>query len=314
MNKKYTIEVPLYSRTVESLAKINSAGAIEITVFGGIPNSPFNGGRMNSALDGLMLWDRKTISLSSKQMEGVTAKFYETVTKINKMGMSFWAVCTNMFVNQEELTQENLLPIQWLVESYQKHGIKNGIIINNALFEEHLRQQFGDNLLYIASCTKYVSPQKLLSPKDTSLMYLEDIKKYDYVVLTPQDSRRERIIKNMVKESQHKIIVISNSYCSNACNTYHHYEYMSRQNKISLLKKSINWHTITASIKFLPHTLKCSVYWHAFFPVEVERIARMQLNAGVVHFKLGRGLGVESFEKLVALILKFKDNQVGVKQ
>ena len=288
------------------MAKINASEEIGITVFGGVPDSPFNGGRMNSALDGVFVWGSSGLTLSKEQLVGIMAKWHETISSLNEKGMSFWAVCTNIFVSQEELTEENLSAILWLAESGQKHGIKNGIIINNALLEEHIRQKCADKLLYISSCTKYVSPRKMLSPKETTSMYLEDAAKYDYVVLTPQDSRREKLIKNVVREYKDKIIVIANSYCSNGCNCYHHYEYMSRQNKMSLLKLSLNWNVFVSTLKFLPSTLKCSVYWYAFFPVEVEKIARMQLNAGAVHFKLGRGLGVESFEKLVALILKLK--------
>ena len=307
MSKKYTIEVPLYSRPVEYLAKINSSDDINIVVYGGIPNSPFHGGRMNFALDGFLLWDRKSLRLNPKQLEVVTAKFYETVSSINASGMSFWVVATNMFVAPQELNDTNLYPIQWLVESSAKHGIKNGVILNNALLEGHLRGKYGDKLLYISSCTKYVSAHKMLSPLETSLMYQEDAAKYDFVVLTPQDSRREKLINNVVRENKLKIIAIANSYCSNACNAYHHYKYTSQENKMSLLRKSSDWHMIAAAIRFMPRMLKCSAFWHILFPVPVEKIAAMQLKAGIVHFKLGRGLGVESLEKLVALVSKKKE-------
>ncbi len=305
MHKEYTIEVPLYSRPVKDLAKINSSEDISIIVYGGIPNSPLNGGRMNFALDGLFLWN-SFFHLRSSQLERVTAKFYETVSEINRHGMSFCVTCTNIFVSEKELNEANLYPIQWLVESSQKHGIKNGVILNNALLEEHLRRKYGDKLIYISSCTKYALPHKMLAPSDTISMYKEDCDKYDFVVLTPQDSRREQAIKKMASEHKNRIIAIANSYCSNGCNTYYHYAYTSRQNKISLLRVLPDRDVIVALIKFLPCLLKCSVFWHVFFPVEVEKIATRQLNAGIVNFKLGRGFGVEKLEKLVILILKFK--------
>jgi len=310
MSKDFFIEVPLYSRPVEYLAKINRTEDIGIMVYGGIPNSPFNGGRMNSALDGLRLWGRRGFSLSPQQLEYATAKFYKTVSQINGQGMAFCAVSTNIFVSPEELNAPNLNPFQWLVESSQKYGVKNGVIINNGLLEEHLRRKYGNSLVYISSCTKYVSKHKMLSPKDTMEMYKKDTAKYDFVVLTPQDSRREKLIRNMVGENKNKIIAIANSYCSNNCNSYHHYEYLSKQNKISLLRGAVNRQAVSWAVKFLTHTLNCSVYWHAFFPVEVEKIAAMQLEAGVVNFKLGRGLGAEKFEKLVELIRKFKENRL----
>lgn len=309
MFKKYIIEVPLYSRPVEYLSRINSSEDIGIIVFGGFPDSPFNGGRLNFSLDGLFLWDRMFFRLERKQLERVTAKFYETVAKINELGMSFCAACTNIFVSEEELNEANLYPIQWLVESSQKHGIKNGVILNNALLEGHIRRKYGDKLLYISSCTKYVSPYKILSPRDTMLMYQEDSGKYDGIVLTPQDSRRENLIKNVVRENRSRIIAIVNSYCSNNCNAYHHYAFTSKQNKISLLRRLVDWQVLPAVVRFLPYTLKCAVYWKMFCPGKIEKIAAMQLNAGIVNFKLGRGMGVESLEKLVALILKFKNTQ-----
>ncbi len=302
MSKPYTIEVPLYSRSVEYLAKINSSDDIGIAVYGGIPNSPFNGGRVNFVLDGLFLGNRLLFSLSRQQLERVTAKFYETVSKINERGMPFNAACTNIFIDQEELNETNLYPIQWLVESSQKHGIKNGVILNNALLEGHLRRKYTDKLTYISSCTKYVSPHKMLSPRDTMSMYQEDSGKYDFIVLTPQDSRRPKLISDVVRENKSRIMAIANSYCSNDCNTYHHYAYASKQNKISLSGKLTDWHLLAASVRFLPFTLKCSAYWYMIFPLHVEKIAAMQLNAGIVNFKLGRGLGVEGLEKLVALI------------
>lgn len=308
MSNKYIIEVPIYSRSVEYLAKINSSGDIGITVFGSIPDSPLNGGRTNFTLDGVFLWDRLLFRLNQKQLERITAKFYETVSRINEHGMSFWVTYTNIFVSPEELNETNLYPIQWLVESSQKHGVKNGVIINNALLEGHIRQKYGDKLLYISSCTKYVSAQKMLTPSETMSMYQEDAGRYDFVVLTPQDSRRENLLKNMVRGNKNKIIAIANSYCSNDCNSYHHYASTSKMNKISLIRRFVDWQVLTISTKFIMcHIWKCSAFWQIFFPVDVGRIAAMQLNAGIVNFKLGRGKGGASLENLVALISEFKD-------
>ncbi len=305
MPKTYTIEVPLYSRPVEHLARINLSDNISLAVFGGVPDSPLNGGRLNFSLDSLFLWDRMFFSLNQQQLERVTAKFYETVSRINGYGMSFRITYTNMFVDEAELTEKNLKPLEWLVESGRKHGVKNGVILNNALLEARLREEYGDQLIYISSCTKYVSPDRILTPRETMAMYLKDSGKYDYIVVTPQDSRREQLLREVVRENKSRIIVLANSYCSNDCNSYHHYACMNRENKISLLKLT-DWRVFATSIKFMiPHASKCAAIQHFLYPVNVEKIAAMQLKAGIVNFKLGRGFGVESLEKLVALIQRF---------
>ena len=302
MLKKYIIEVPLYAWPVEHLAKINARGDISITVFGGFPDSPFNGGRTNFSLDGL-LCNRTLFRISDQQLKNITAKFFETVSKINECGMSFCVVFTNIFVSPGELTAENLSPIQWLIDSSKKHGVKNGVILNNELLEEYLREKYSDDLIYISSCTKYVSATKMLSPQETLSMYQQDSAKYDFVVLTPQDSRRENLLKKIRPQDKPKIIAIANSYCSNGCNAYFHYECTSKMNKLSLTDKRTDLYVLAESFKFvLYHIAKCSAFWHIFFPIDVVKIARMQLNAGIVNFKLGRGIGVESLDKLAALI------------
>jgi hypothetical protein len=308
MNKKYTIEVPIYSSPIEHLIELNQLKDIGIVMYGGFPNSPLNGGRYNYNLDGLFIWDRLFYRLTKKQLSKALSSFYKTVTKANENNIPFLFAFTNMFVSDEESNDENLYPVKWLVESSRKHRVKNGLIIYNQLLEGRIRQKYGDELIYISSCTKYVSPHKILTPRETLSMYLEDSVKYDFVTLTPQDSRRENLIKDAVRASKGKFIAICNSYCSDNCNSYYHYEYMSNENKKSLLAVG-DINILAGAFAFLvPRALTCSTFHQIFRKVNIEKIARMQLDAGIVNFKLGRGLGANLIDQLVSLIRESQKN------
>ncbi len=302
MHKKYTIEVPIYSSPLKHLIKLNRSKDINIIIYGGAPDSPLNGGRLNYSLDGLFIWNRIFFRLTRSQLRGATKKFYQILSKANENGIQFFLAFTNMFVSPDELNEENLRPVKWLVESYKKHGVKNGIIINNEILEGFIRKSYGDNLFYVSSCTKYVSPHKLLSPSETLKMYLKDSSEYDFVVLTPQDSRRENLIKDVVRQAKCGVIAICNSYCANRCNSYYHYEYTSKMNK-----KSINCigniSTFLGAFNFtIKRALNCSAFLQPFRAGNIENIAEMQLNSGITNFKLGRGFGDKFLDHLVSLI------------
>ncbi|MFH0754476.1 MAG: hypothetical protein V2A70_07925 [Candidatus Omnitrophota bacterium] len=300
MPKKYTLEIPLYARPVEQLLKLNQSKHLAISVYGGVPDSPLNGGRNNGMIDGIFMWDRMLFALKRKQLERLTKKFYETVARFNAGGISFRLAYTNLFVEENELNETNLYPIQWLVESSRKHGVKNGIIINNTRLEAHVRRLYGDALVYISSCTKYVDPHRILSPKETKTLYMKDVAQYDYVVLTSQDSRRESVLKDMAEACSGRIMAIATSYCGFGCNSYDHYKFISQLNKTSLLKLS-DWKAILMSVGFMvPHLPNCPI----LTPVNFEKIVIMQLNAGILHFKMGRGNGEYIFEKVVDRIEK----------
>jgi hypothetical protein len=309
MNKKFSIEVPIYSNSVEYLAEVNKHEDIDIVMYGGVPNSPLNGGRANYCLDGFFLWNRFFFRLSKKQLERVWARFYETLTMANQSGISFRAALTNMFVSREECCDENLSLVAWLVEASGKYGVKNGLILNNKLLEDAIRQKYGDKLVYVSSCTKYVSPERILGPNETLRMYLEDSGKYDFICLTPQDSRREALLKEAAREKKSGIIAICNSYCADTCNSYYHYEYMSKENKRSLLTLGTIPALARAFAFTLPRAPQCPALRQAVCGADIRKLARMQLEAGIVHFKLGRGFGAERIGLLVSEILDFQNGR-----
>lgn len=309
MDKKYTIEAPIYSSSIEHLIKLNRLKDIGIIMYGGVPNSPLNGGRHNFSLDGLFIWNKLFFGLTKRQLSKALNNFYKTLTLANENNIPFLIAFTNMFVSRDELNEENLYPVRWLVEASQKYGVKNGIILNSKILEDAIREKYNDKLLYVSSCTKYVSPHKILTPRETLKMYLKDSVNHDFVTLTPQDSRRESLIKDVLRDSRSKIIAICNSYCSDSCNSYYHYEYTSKENKKSLLTaKELR---ILADIFafIIPRASKCSAFRYPLWKASNEKIATMQLNAGIVNFKLGRGLGADLIDQLVSQIIKFEESR-----
>ncbi len=303
MNKKYSIEVPIYASPLKHLIELNRAEDISIVVYGGVPDSPLNGGRFNYSLDGLFLWNRPFFSLTKSQLSRALAKFYKTLEEANKNGIAFRIAYTNMFVSPDELNEGNLYPVERLVESSKKYGVKNGLMLNNKLLEDRIRQKYGDKLVYVSSCTKYVSPHKILTPHETLNMYLEDSKKYDFVCMTPQDSAREHLIKDvLLGGDKNKIIAICNSVCTNRCNSYYHYEYISKENKRSLITVA-NMSILSGIFSYVARRPpRCSAFRQVFGRVGLENMAKMQLRAGIVNFKIGRGFGAKLIDPLVSLI------------
>jgi hypothetical protein len=317
MNKKYLIEVPIYSSSIKHLIELNQLEDIDIVMYGGVPNSPLNGGRLNLFLDELFIWNRLFFRLTKKQLSKALSNFYNIVTKANQNSIPFRIAYTNMFISQEELNEENLYPVKWLVESSQKYGVKNGIIITNKLLEDFIRQTYGDKLVYVSSCTKYYSPDKILTPHETLSMYLEDSLKYDFIVMTPQDSRRENLLKDVLRGSKCRVTAICNCWCAYNCNSYYHYKSFSNMNKKSLL--TIGY----TGFPFLADALTFTMLWGYKCPVSlaalnpfrnahIKKTAKMQLDAGIVNLKLGRGLGADFLDRLVSLILEFKESQSGL--
>lgn len=303
MSKKYSIEVPLYSYSPDQLDRFNRLPEVAIRVFGGIPDSPLHGGRFNYTLDGQFLWDRFLFKMGRPQLDRVSDKFFRTVRMINAKGIPFHAVLTNLFVEAIDLEDAGLKSIRKLAELGEICGVRNGVIINNRALEDRLRDDFGDRLAYFGSCTKYVDPERILTPRETMTMYRADCGKYEAIVLTPQDSRRESLLRELARENQQKIIVIANTYCSNRCNCYDHYACISRQNKISVLKMSDLKVLFDAAQFTFSRLFICGAVKHCFLPINIRKIVRMQLRAGIVHFKLGRGIGAEKLKELVDLIL-----------
>lgn len=309
MKKEYSIRVPVHSTPLDHLGRVQRDEDIKIIVYGGVPDSPLNGGRFNTALNGFVVKDRFLLSITKEQLARATACFFAAMEEANRQHLSFYLAFTNLFISPEELNARNLEPLDRLVECGDRYGVKNGLILANQLLEDHIRRKYGGRLTYSSSCTKYVSPQRILTPRETLAMYLEDSAKYDYVCVTPQDSRREAQLRAVLKDSKCGIIAISNSYCAFNCNSYYHYRDMSRKNKKSVVDIGTVELLADALAFMLPRLTTCTAMRHSFCKLETDEIAAMQLKAGIVNFKLGRGIGARSVDLLVDLIRKARTGQ-----
>lgn len=305
MDKKYKIEAPIYSGTMSQFAKINQMDDISLILYGGIPDSPLNGGRPNFALDGIFLFDRTFLRVTEDQISRLREKFFQTTTEANKNNIPVYIAFTNIFVKDEEMTEHNLYPLQFLVESFQKYGVKNGIIVNNQHLEDCVRKRHGTNLVYVSSCTKYSSADKILAPRETQRMYQEDSGKYEYIVLSPQDSQDATAIKDVIKYNKSGIFAICNIICSRRCNSYQHHELFSNMNKKSLLTYR-SFHELGILLKFnWSHVRNCPYATTLSPKAKMIKIIKMQLRAGVTNFKIGRSHGdLKNVETLVSLIQK----------
>jgi hypothetical protein len=59
----------------------------------------------------------------------------------------------------------------------------------------------------------------------------------------------------------------------------------------------------------IPRILTCTAFRTQFCPVDIKKFLWLQLNAGVVNFKLGRGFGDKSVDLVVSLIQKFEEGR-----
>ncbi|OGI12318.1 MAG: hypothetical protein A2Y40_10630 [Candidatus Margulisbacteria bacterium GWF2_35_9] len=296
------IELPIYAEPIEALIPINDSGNISISIYGGFPDSPFNGGRNNYLLDGFSnllvnpgMDEVNNIILSAK------GRFFDTIQRANENRISFYLAFTNMFCNENELSDDNLIPIKRIYEIGKKNGIKNGIIINNRLLEKQIRELYNNELIYISSCTKYVAKDRLLSTNETIERYLGDATHYDYVVLTPQDSRNERVMKIVSEKYPDKFIAIANTYCSKNCNSYIHYDYTSRENKISLVE-FLKSDYVSKMNQFFLSNPNCSASRQMNQDLQLEAKVATQVKAGINNFKIGRGIGQNSLQELLSII------------
>jgi hypothetical protein len=301
----HKIEVPLYAYPVDLLLYVMRSFHVAVSIFGGYPDSPFNGGRNNFLLDGKAPPQFEGECYSKAFIEGVRSEFWDMIDEANRNGIPFFLTFSNMFCDPTELTPTNLEPIERLVQSGNRYKISNGVIINNAFLEQKIRHKYSGQLIFISSCTKYVLPDRLLSIQESIDWFLKDSSQYDYVVITPQLSRNKLALSQLAQECPEKFIAIANTYCSTLCNSYHHYEFTSRQNKIPLHLLRMQDEMVKASEIFAPHMEHCSAVKQINSDMRLQDKVRMQLEAGIRHFKIGRGIGQYCLEELAELIQEY---------
>jgi len=304
----FSIEVPVYAHPVSVLNGIMRRRGISISLYGGYPDSSLNGGRMNFCLDGYIPVGRilapekeENRKARSNLLAGAQTDYLERIETANRHRIAFNLAFTNYFVEPGELDEARLAPLDRLVESGARHQMRNGVIVANLTLENCLRKRYADALLYISSCTKYVVPERLLTLSEAMRLYRRDMDRYDLVVLTPQHSRNARVLRAMATLGSDKVVAICNSYCAATCNSYWHYEMIARHNKKSLLDYSAD-DLAAAAAAFQARYPKCTALKQAGRKMNVAQRVKRQLQAGITHFKVGRGFGDNCLEELVDLL------------
>lgn len=294
------VEAPLYSYPLEELLWTKFTAGVEIWLYGGYPDSPLNGGRNNFLLDGRAAGKPFT----ETSLAEACAAFWATVEEANRSGIPFLLAFTNLFCTPGELTRANLGPLERLAASGARHQVRNGVIINSALLEMTVRARFADALTLVASCTKYVRPDRLLSPPECCEALIRDARSYDHVTITPQLSRNREALERIARECPDQAIAIANAYCAESCNSYHHYAFTSQQNKIPLARFDAREEAAKMAAFAREHS-DCPALQEAQGGARVRDNVCGQLAAGIRHFKVGRGIGQDCLDELAGLIREF---------
>jgi len=298
---KISMEIPLHIYPLCELVELGGHHPLQISLYGGFPDSPLNGGRLNVVLDGRREGVERTARPSEQTVADAREAFFETIEAANRQGIECLLAFTNIFIEEDELNDENLAPVDWLARIGRTHGVRNGVILNNDRLTEHLRRTHGGELRFVSSCTRYFTPERILTPLDTLPQYLEDAERYDLVTITPQDSRRVDVLEILVEKIPGSFVAIGNSYCDDGCNSYHHYEALSRMNKKPIGARGFA-DVLDLTLDVAVHSMQCPLITGAIEHLDVAGITSMQISNGVTHIKLGRGRGAERVREIVEVI------------
>ncbi len=309
----YTLEVPMYSAPIDYLLNLHKRSDMKVILYGSLPDSPFNGGRPNFLLDGVDGANRapgsdpgvastvmgSIMGFSQAKLDSAIAKFYETIEEANRQKMQYFLAATNYSVSESELTPENTEVFTRLADLGEKYGVRNAVIMVDATLEAFLRDKFGPRLMYISSCTKYYVHEKIVPWNETLAQYLADLKRYDRVVLTPQDSVSGRVMRDCCALDAEKVTAVADVLCDRTCNAHHHYAMISRHNKVPLRKMNI-FSLLPMSSEYA--SLDCPVSaGRSRLPTLELRVPR-QRDAGVRHFKIGRSFSTGMTASIDALV------------
>jgi hypothetical protein len=307
----YTIEVPLYTEPLQTLIDYSRYAGIDFNIYAGYPDSPFNGGRNNFLMGGYIpkhLCSQESTVLHSfignrqALVDEAIESFCESLTKINQEGISFHLVMTNLFFQPEELTEKNLYPLRKLVECGKKCGVKNGVILYNDDLKKNLEKDYGDDLIFLGSCARYFDSDRMLSPQETMARYRKDLAQFDTVVLTPQDSFNRQIMEEMSPGNEARVMAICNILCGRSCESYWHFEVISKGNKTSIIDYTMD--DVTSMLKRFDEKLQLQC--RRTHPTNIHEHIRnniiLQLKAGITSFKIGRGYEKNASSPLKTLI------------
>ena len=298
---RFALEVPLHSYSLQELAAITRRYPIRIDLYGGFPDSPLNGGRPNLVLDGLPRGPGCGTHPSEHAVAQARGMFFQAIEAANRQGIGFLVAFTNMFVEGKELNGENLAPVDWLARTGRSCGVRNGVILNSDRLREYLRWHYADDLRLVGSCTRYFTPERIATPLETIPRYLEDAGRYDLVTVTPQDSRREEVLRVLVERIPEAYSAICNAYCADACNSYYHYAAISRKNKKPIRSQAFA-DILDLTLDVAVGSTRCPLMTGEIEHLDVAAIAAMQISTGVTRLKLGRGRGAGKLPEVLEVI------------
>jgi len=173
-----------------------------ITVYDGVNNCQWNGGRIN-----------RPIYIDQKDIE-----------RYNKLGIAVSLTFSNHIIDLNDDTGQTLL--KWLNDSQIKYGIQNEITLVNEDFLKHLRSNYNFILKY--SITGHDSKQKNVEELKVYYKRLELL--YDKIV-----PKMEDVFKN-VFSNNNKYELMLNDTCLENCPYYNeHFKAINFINKNTLI-------------------------------------------------------------------------------
>lgn len=243
----------------------------------GFGYSPLNGGRLN------LTFSKGSNDFSYDAHCRKRDDLFEKVTELNENGVPFYLISTNHLCSDAELSDSRVTEVFDFLNS---SSVRNGVIVVNPKLEGFVRENY--DLAMVSSCIR-VFPEKMLSREEKIFQYNQDLKKYDAVVLSQQDSFNREIVEAVDEGLRSKLVPILSSPCLNSCNSYWHYFYNSLCNKrdsffnseVEDLEEKINF-AEEKFIKFRKVCLKAN-----FLEFSAEDV-KDYIELGIKIFKIGR--------------------------
>lgn len=243
---QFTVKVPFHRfyDLDELRPTFQPIDGTNIVFYTGDVNSPLNGGRQNGYVDDLVQ-DYSTElfkgipCLASEPYEDSIANRRErliaAIKIANVQGYPVHLTMTNLFFEPEVVESNHFEVLTEMVLSSEDTGIRNGVIIANPVIEILVRNIGGSSIDYIKSCTAFVRPASRLRQWERINAYNGAVHEYDSIVITPQDAKKPQILKNIDPEFRDLMNIIVTSFCSDQCNSYHHYAQTSSFNILTRL-------------------------------------------------------------------------------
>ncbi|RXK81068.1 hypothetical protein EST62_12300 [Chlorobaculum sp. 24CR] len=222
-----------------------------------------------------MIWAGGRTNVSPEKMP--LSEVEELLVAYNRLGVGVYLTLTNHFIDKIDLSDAYCNEVLKILS--QSH--QNGVIVNSALLEKYVRNNY-PSLKVSLSLIHFYSQPDLKSSFDSI-----DFSRYESVAIPPE-------LNNVYCDGfMEKIEYLINETCPPNCkHKSHHYKLISLANKIG-----------DASISAGFCSRHCTDLQNHFFLVSTkERLAFMNEEYGVMRFKFG---GRGSSDKAYLLLLMY---------